>query len=456
MLLVDHREGQRLECHVLLHQCLGTHHQVDLAALDGRQEIPARGRRDAPRQQRRAVRTAVEHLYDRAVVLLGKDFRRRHHGDLEPVVHGHHGREQRNDGLTGADVALQQPLHGPWFLQVRDDLRQCVALALCQLEGQYLARTLANPVVHGADEALLDLRIFVAAQGQARLEDKEVLEDQPALRRRGERVERVDAGRCIGKMRLPQRVPTGRPLLCRQDVAGDGVESIRRQLLQCLPHKAPLHVRRDTASAFVNGHNAAGVKGVQLASGLTAAVELGAVLDDLELRIRDLQPARSPQLDLAEQHDALVRADDVLQKGLVRPHHLDLAAGILHESLEQAEAGATRVRQAGIEHLTTDGRGHARPQRDDRLQAAAVLVAARKTEQEIFDGVEAGLLQVGGLARTDPLEKLQGQLEEVLGHRRYCTTVKRPVVTSMRRMSAGSSNVSSMDEPPGLPAVRVK
>ena len=297
----------------------------------------------------------------------------------------------------------------------------------------------------------------MATQRKAGLEDEEVFKDQSTLCRRGKRVEGINRGAGVGKVRLPQRITPGGPLLLRQNVGRDRIESVRRHLRQRLPDKASLHVWRHTTGAFVDGHNATGVQGVEFfAPGSRIPDPVWAFLDDLELRIGDLQSARAPEFHLAEQHHALVRADNVLQKGLVGPHHLNLAAGILHEGLEQPEPGTARVRQPRVQHFPADRRGHARAQRDDRLQAAAVFVAARKAEQEIFDRVQAGLLQVGGLARTDPLEELQGQLEDVLGHGHYCTTVKRPLVTSMRRISAGSSNVSSMDEPPGLSAVRVK
>ena len=83
-------------------------------------------------------------------------------------------------------------------------------------------------------------------------------------------------------------------------------------------------------------------------SRLPAPGSRSAVLDDLELRIGDLQPARAPDLDLAEQHDALLRLDDVLEERLIRPHRLDLAAVVLHQRREQPEAraGASCARPA--------------------------------------------------------------------------------------------------------------
>ena len=86
--------------------------------------------------------------------------------------------------------------------------------------------------------------------------------------------------------------------------------------------------------------------------------------------------------------------------------------------MNSRKPGRRVVRQAGVQHFARDRRRLPGLQRDDRLQAAAIFVAARKAEEQIFDGEEAGLLEVGGLARPDALQKLQGHLEDVLGHGR--------------------------------------
>ena len=123
---------------------------------------------------------------------------------------------------------------------------------------------------------------------------------------------------------------------------------------------------------------------------------------------------------------------------------------VLHERREQPEARPARVREAGVQHVAADRRGHARPQRDDRLHAAAILVAARKAKQQVFDGVEAGLLEIRGLARTDALQELQGHLQDVVCHQLLMDGRSGLASTSMRWILAGSSKVSSIDEPFGI------
>ena len=297
----------------------------------------------------------------------------------------------------------------------------------------------------------------MAAQREPGLEDEEVFEHQPALRRRHERVQLIDvaypaAGKCAAHNAA---LRAGHRSRLRMS-SGTGSKSVVRQLLERLPHESALHVRRHAAGALVDRNDAAGVQLHFVRFPAPVLPVPGRVLDDLELGIRDLQAARSPDLDLAEQHDALLRLDDVLEERLVRPHRLDLAALVLHQRREQPEPRPARVREAGIQHGAGDRRRHARPQRDDLLHAAAILVAARKAKQQIFDGVEAGLLEIRGLARTDAL---QDTARASAGRRLPSAIDGRSsglASTSMRRILAGSSKVSSIDEPFGLSAVRVK
>ena len=64
-----------------------------------------------------------------AVVLLGEDLGRRHERHLQAVLHRHERREQRDDRLAGADVALQQPVHRRGPLHVVDDLLRAPSAA---------------------------------------------------------------------------------------------------------------------------------------------------------------------------------------------------------------------------------------------------------------------------------------------------------------------------------------
>ena len=82
--------------------------------------------------------------------------------------------------------------------------------------------------------------------------------------------------------------------------------------------------------------------------------------------------------------------------------------------------------------LAEHRRLRARPQRGDRLHAAAVLVAERQPVEQIFDGDEAGALEIRGLARTDAFQELERSVERI-GH-------------------DGSGDVAASTDAPGWPA----
>ena len=89
------------------------------------------------------------------------------------------------------------------------------------------------------------------------------------------------------------------------------------------------------------------------------------------------------------------------------------AAAVVDQRFEDLEPGPPRRAQAAAEHAAGDRRGLARLQRRDRLKAAAIFVAERKAVEEIFDGDEAGVLEIGGAAGTDAFQELQGRRQGV-------------------------------------------
>ena len=163
-------------------------------------------------------------------MLFGQDLGGRHDGNLVAVFHRDDRGQERHDGLAGADVALQQALHRPRALQVSHNLRERLALPFRQLERQHRARTLADAIVDLRDQALAHLRVLVTPKRQPRLEYEEVLEHQPALRRRHERVQLIDVGFWRRKMRRPQRRLSTRPALTLQHIVRNRIELAIRQL----------------------------------------------------------------------------------------------------------------------------------------------------------------------------------------------------------------------------------
>ena len=81
------------------------------------------------------TRRAREEILDGEQVLLGERLRRRHQRALVARLDRAEERVQRDDGLAGADVALEQALHRPLGRKVGIDLRDRAFLVLGQRNG---------------------------------------------------------------------------------------------------------------------------------------------------------------------------------------------------------------------------------------------------------------------------------------------------------------------------------
>ena len=171
---------------------MSTDNQVRRAPLDVGAEGVLLQLRRAPGQQVDTESRLRQEPRDVAVVLVGEDLGRRHERHLQAVLHGDNRREQGNDGLAGADVALQQPVHRLRAQHVVDDFLDRLALPRRQLERQDLRRAGADAVVDRRYKRLQLGARRVTPPGVPHLEQEELLEDQPPLRRGAKGVERID------------------------------------------------------------------------------------------------------------------------------------------------------------------------------------------------------------------------------------------------------------------------
>ena len=130
-------------------------------------------------QQRDAEARRLQQPRDVDEVLLGQDLGRRHERHLQAVLHRDERRQQRDDRLARADVALQQPVHRLRPLQVVDDLLQRLPLPGGQPERQHAPRRLADAIVDANRRRLPLRRGRLPPRQHAHLKQKRLLEDQP-------------------------------------------------------------------------------------------------------------------------------------------------------------------------------------------------------------------------------------------------------------------------------------
>jgi hypothetical protein len=111
----------------------------------------------------------------------------------------------------------------------------------------------------------------------------------------------------------------------------------------------------------------------------------------------------------------LTGREHVAQERLVEPGDTERSARIADERLEDLEAGAAGVPQATTEDARVDRGDLSRPERPNRPEPAAVLVAQRESVQEIFDGRQARASEICGAAGTDAFEVLQRRRKKEIG-----------------------------------------
>ena len=115
-------------------------------------------------------------------MLRGEDLRRRHDGHLIAVFYCNHGCLERNQSFAAADVALQQPKHGPRRPHVFYDLAQYPLLCRSRTKGKDSLERFADELVGAEGNAGFFLGALFPER-EACFEQKEFLEDEPNLSR---------------------------------------------------------------------------------------------------------------------------------------------------------------------------------------------------------------------------------------------------------------------------------
>ena len=145
VLLVDDRQAQPLELHVLFEQRVRPHHHLHQPLRHQLLQLRFLARAGRPGQQQRHVSDLGQNLLEVEVVLRRQDLGGREHGGLVAVFHRDHGRLGRHDGLAAAHVALQQAIHGTRLLHIVGDLLEHALLRPGGLERQHGLDLLAHP-----------------------------------------------------------------------------------------------------------------------------------------------------------------------------------------------------------------------------------------------------------------------------------------------------------------------
>ena len=129
----------------------------------------------------------------------------------------------------------------------------------------------------------------------------------------------------------------------------NGIGKRRRQLAEQPVHERALHARRHRSGLLVDRHDATGMH--------RRVVIVGLAANDFVFGIGELQAAAAPELERPEEHDALPCVKDVAQKRLIREDGPHASGRVLHDQLEEPEAGPARRTHTARHDVGDDGRG---------------------------------------------------------------------------------------------------
>ena len=145
VLLVDHREAELLVGDLLLEDRVGADEDVDRAVGEAHQHAVARPALLAAGEDRDAHADAVELAEQGRMMLAGEDFGRREQRRLRAGFDRGEHRQQRDQRLARADVALEQAQHRRRLRHVAADFLDHAPLRAGQLVGQ-LELAVSSPV----------------------------------------------------------------------------------------------------------------------------------------------------------------------------------------------------------------------------------------------------------------------------------------------------------------------
>ncbi len=337
---------------------------------------------DGAREERDPDAELGADALDREEVLLGEDLGRRHEGALPPGLDRPEQRRQRDDGLPGADVALQQPLHRRRAREIAVDLGDRPFLRLGQGEGQH--RAVALQELAAGRQRLGDQLLALGRPAREReLEDEELVEGEPLPGLLGlcERAGAVQGNERVG----PERQGLGGGEPGRERV------SLRPDERERLAHERAQLLLRERLACGVDGC---------VVGGLRHLAEVVAL--DLE----------AEAVQLAPQAHARAGSELRLEPRLVEPRRADLA-GVVRDPRRQDLEPAAAAPGGDRAHDSFDHSLVLAEEVADRPPFDRPLVPARPVREHVGHGPQAELGEPCPHGRADPRQGLDAAGERL-------------------------------------------
>jgi hypothetical protein len=385
VLLVDDREPELRNPHLLFEQGMGAGDQQRLAGLEPRGDAaPLRRRGGAGQHLDRRPDRCGEAL-ERAGVLARQDLGRRHEGGLEAALDRVQRAQEPDHGLPAADVAHQHAVHRGLAAHVGDDLAECGFLIRGQRPGQRPDRPRRQPALPCRDQPASRLAQGAAPQCQHGLQQEQLLEGEAATGALARRV-------VVGEVDLAQRLGERRQAGVRHHLAGERVADAIRGGVERQAHGEPHRARGEPARQRVHRHQAAGVE-----------QRLDLALQHLEQRV---QHATLERIELAAHHHRHAGPQGAGEERLAEEVAMEAAAAVLDQRGEigAADPGA----QQGAAAPPSDDRDQlVGRQLADAHEAPRVEPGARHVAHQLLEGGEPEALEQLRAARADARQVLE-------------------------------------------------
>ena len=227
VLFVDHDESERAELDPLLDERVRAHDEVGLAARDPRPRLLAAAPRGRPHQDLQRAGQVAEEVADPPGVLLGEDLGRRHQRGLAPALDGQEHGEERDQGLSGADVSLEHAVHAAGGGHVGVDLAEDAGLRPGEAKGERRVERADEAVGAGVHDAGALAGGVVADARVEELQEEELVECEAAAGGLdvGQRAGAVEVAERGGELDEAERATiAGGEVLLRADLAEQPVE----------------------------------------------------------------------------------------------------------------------------------------------------------------------------------------------------------------------------------------
>ena len=381
VLLVDDGDGEIREVHLALDERVRADRDPDVAGGDELVHRSSLARGDARGEEGDAHPELDAQRLERQEVLLGERLGRGHQSALPTRLHRAQERVQRNRRLAGADVALEQSLHGRRPAEVGVDLGDHLLLRLGEREGQHLAVARRQ-----------------GARGRKRLGDERLALDRASPEReleRDELVEREPAARLLrvvlsaGPVDPDESIRAEREALAEPHARGERLATGAREGKRRLRHRAE-GLLGEIGRGRVDGREVGGLD--RLADVVGRDLEAEAILLAAEPKSRSgRQPGLEPRLVEPRGPDLPRRVDDVRR-----------------EDVEAAAATGGRPPDTDVEDglLVAEEGG-------DRPLLRRQLVAARAVGQDVADGLDPEPTELALDRRPDAGQRVDRPLEYI-------------------------------------------